>query len=327
MCVVDTGKRKRGKRGKGDKKNAASLNAAAAAAAGAAGSGSIIEIFNRQNRAPSKAQKDQPLESSGKELLNSIFEDIDQDVEIQKRTKESGKVSKPAMSARLDPVKAATIKMEHSSSDTMLDHDHYDPFQGSSPALGSPEPIVKTEEATDVQPMSDIDMQHQDQQQDQHEETKEEGQNVQPPVMAEPVVPTVQVRKMQTSAKSSKSSKNAASFLPKFEKEQAATEKISTVVTAADTAGCTDWRSLKDTILVSSSSSQEHVSSGSSQQSILNSDGSLSMFWFDAHEKNGTVYLFGKVFQPSQDKYASCCLIVKNIQRNLFILPRPTQLD
>ena len=58
----------------------------------------------------------------------------------------------------------------------------------------------------------------------------------------------------------------------------------------------------------------------------------IDMFWLDASERNGVVYLYGKVKVPIQTKggskqqqsfmYQSCCVIIPNNQRNLFVLPR-----
>ncbi|KAJ1975656.1 DNA-directed DNA polymerase alpha catalytic subunit pol1 [Dimargaris verticillata] len=62
-------------------------------------------------------------------------------------------------------------------------------------------------------------------------------------------------------------------------------------------------------------------SSGPGPQ-VLEADGSLLMFWVDAFEKDGVVYLFGKVRPQGAEEYVSCCLSVKGIDRNLFVLPR-----
>ena len=58
----------------------------------------------------------------------------------------------------------------------------------------------------------------------------------------------------------------------------------------------------------------------------------MDMFWLDASERNGVVYLYGKVKVPIQTKgakqqqqsfmYQSCCVTIPNNQRNLFVLPR-----
>lgn len=62
-----------------------------------------------------------------------------------------------------------------------------------------------------------------------------------------------------------------------------------------------------------------------------NEDGekTLKFYWLDAWEdrfvKPGVVYLFGKVYVNPSNKKAgcvSCCLVVKNIHRQLFLLPR-----
>ncbi|KAG8188182.1 hypothetical protein JTE90_019460 [Oedothorax gibbosus] len=54
-------------------------------------------------------------------------------------------------------------------------------------------------------------------------------------------------------------------------------------------------------------------------------------FWLDAFEdpfKNpGTVYLFGKVYLEEVERHVSCCVIVKNIPRRFFVLPRETEIN
>ena len=53
----------------------------------------------------------------------------------------------------------------------------------------------------------------------------------------------------------------------------------------------------------------------------------VEMFWFDAAEMNGIVYLFGKipVTEPNSPKrFVSCCVAVHGSERNLFVLPRAT---
>lgn len=62
-----------------------------------------------------------------------------------------------------------------------------------------------------------------------------------------------------------------------------------------------------------------------------NEDGEkvLKFYWLDAWEdrfvKPGVVYLFGKVFvNPAKKKAGcvSCCLVVRNVNRQMFLLPR-----
>ncbi|PIO77205.1 DNA polymerase [Teladorsagia circumcincta] len=55
----------------------------------------------------------------------------------------------------------------------------------------------------------------------------------------------------------------------------------------------------------------------------------IRMYWLDAYEDpvkhSGTVYLFGRV-NVNGNKWASCCVTVKNIFRQVFFLPRATKL-
>ncbi|GBP39586.1 DNA polymerase alpha catalytic subunit [Eumeta japonica] len=60
----------------------------------------------------------------------------------------------------------------------------------------------------------------------------------------------------------------------------------------------------------------------------------LKFYWLDAWEdrfvKPGVVYMFGKVYVNPLNKKAgcvSCCLILKNVNRKLFLLPREYKLD
>ena len=60
--------------------------------------------------------------------------------------------------------------------------------------------------------------------------------------------------------------------------------------------------------------------------SPLSPDSSLVFYYYDAYEEPsksaGTVFLFGKALLPSLSASASCVLQVRNIQRNLYLLPR-----
>ncbi|XP_073947289.1 DNA polymerase alpha catalytic subunit [Choristoneura fumiferana] len=69
-------------------------------------------------------------------------------------------------------------------------------------------------------------------------------------------------------------------------------------------------------------------------QTNENGEQILRFFWLDAWEdrfvKPGVVYLFGRVYVDPSNKKAgsvSCCLIVKNVDRQLFLLPREYKLD
>ncbi|MBW0461024.1 hypothetical protein O181_000739 [Austropuccinia psidii MF-1] len=62
-------------------------------------------------------------------------------------------------------------------------------------------------------------------------------------------------------------------------------------------------------------------------ESITEHGRRLKFFWLDFYEVAGDLYLFGKVFDQLSSKYVACCVIVENIERNLFVLPRSTIVD
>lgn len=74
---------------------------------------------------------------------------------------------------------------------------------------------------------------------------------------------------------------------------------------------------------------QDVVRQETQNMDIFEKDGHLHMWWYDAYERKekGYVYLFGKVLNKGTNKYVSCCVTVKNVERNLFVLPRKHQLD
>lgn len=74
---------------------------------------------------------------------------------------------------------------------------------------------------------------------------------------------------------------------------------------------------------------QDAIKEESQNVDILEENGNLKMWWYDAYERRekGYVYIFGKVLNKKTNKYVSCCVTVKNIERNLFVLPRKFELD
>ncbi|KAJ8955593.1 hypothetical protein NQ318_001423 [Aromia moschata] len=54
-------------------------------------------------------------------------------------------------------------------------------------------------------------------------------------------------------------------------------------------------------------------------------------YWWDAYEdpekQRGVVFLFGKTYCERTKSYISCCVAVRNIDRRLFVLPRPYMLN
>ena len=59
----------------------------------------------------------------------------------------------------------------------------------------------------------------------------------------------------------------------------------------------------------------------------LNEDGSLSFYWFDAHEENhgADLYLFGKIYQPEIKAFISCSLRINGMSRILYFFPKVKQ--
>mmetsp|Transcript_30842 Transcript_30842/g.22431 ORF Transcript_30842/g.22431 Transcript_30842/m.22431 type:complete len:210 (+) Transcript_30842:665-1294(+) len=91
-----------------------------------------------------------------------------------------------------------------------------------------------------------------------------------------------------------------------------------------------DWKKLK---LANSSHNNDMRGAESSSSALLNNadgplplnkDGTLSFFWFDAHEEtqSGDIYLFGKIFNPQQRCYTSCSLKINGMERTIFALPK-----
>ncbi|KAI7829018.1 DNA polymerase family B-domain-containing protein [Gamsiella multidivaricata] len=63
------------------------------------------------------------------------------------------------------------------------------------------------------------------------------------------------------------------------------------------------------------------------EASIKEEDGTLRMYWIDACEVRGIIYLFGKVLQRASNTHISCCVAVHNMERNIFLLPRAKRVD
>ncbi|XP_040856096.1 DNA polymerase alpha catalytic subunit isoform X3 [Ochotona curzoniae] len=57
----------------------------------------------------------------------------------------------------------------------------------------------------------------------------------------------------------------------------------------------------------------------------------FQFYWLDAYEdpynQPGVVFLFGKVWIESAKTHVSCCVVVKNIERTLYFLPREMKMD
>jgi len=46
------------------------------------------------------------------------------------------------------------------------------------------------------------------------------------------------------------------------------------------------------------------------------------MYWLDVVEQSGSIYLVGKVKLEGEDAYASACVVVRDVERSFFVLPR-----
>ena len=73
---------------------------------------------------------------------------------------------------------------------------------------------------------------------------------------------------------------------------------------------------------VLNSSQSETVTAGKiSAKDALQDDGTLRFFWTDYTEINGSLCLFGKVKNRTNDSYVSCFVKVDNVLRKLYFLP------
>lgn len=114
-------------------------------------------------------------------------------------------------------------------------------------------------------------------------------------VQDKPPVTSHEPAPLKTSAiKISKNAKKASSFLPKFEKEQIETKEadLSKPLTKNNYQ---DWRDIQKGFTESTLAQETPLDSNVAQQDFLESDGSMHLFWIDAFEKKGRVFLFGKV--------------------------------
>lgn len=57
-------------------------------------------------------------------------------------------------------------------------------------------------------------------------------------------------------------------------------------------------------------------------KNVLETNGNFHFYWLDYLELDGKVYLTGKTKDNQLGLWLSCCVIVENIERNLFVFPR-----
>ncbi|KAJ3052467.1 DNA-directed DNA polymerase alpha catalytic subunit pol1 [Rhizophlyctis rosea] len=293
--------------------------------------GSITSLFSKQaqKKGPSRVENAASATSDA-DLLNSIMEELDQEADSypQKRMK-------PIREEHANPFVDRPDRMR-----SYVQSSPYIPPASAVPAWQQPGPAsdaaiaVKSEPQSETQPDTSTPI---DDDETQFELTElpadddmdmiNEVTAVEETTKEEKAQPAVQVRALRTAATAKTVS---ASFAPKFERVEAKSQSNGTPPPKA-TGNNLNWKSVQGSMGVQAAESgQGSFGMGFrtiNPEDVLESDGSLKMFWFDALDHNGVIYLFGKTLNRKEDKYISCCVMVKNVERNLFILPRPRMLD
>ena len=92
-------------------------------------------------------------------------------------------------------------------------------------------------------------------------------------------------------------------------------------------------RAIKDTTMTDNTDSNYSFMSFNKTKYKLpvEKDNSIKIFWYDAIEEmfnnKPNVILFGKIFEPTSQTYLSISIIIKDIYRTVFILPKPEYED
>ena len=136
-------------------------------------------------------------------------------------------------------------------------------------------------------------------------------------------------RKRFTRAKLGRMSAPAKAAMEKA-KEKPQEDKPKVLTTSAPSNVDTTSASFKPDTIAAETGDAAAAAAANLESVIQKKDGEqyLDMFWMDIAERNGDVLVFGKVpvEQTVNGKtsvsYVSCCATVKNIVRNLFVLPR-----
>ncbi|ORZ15507.1 DNA polymerase family B-domain-containing protein [Lobosporangium transversale] len=103
----------------------------------------------------------------------------------------------------------------------------------------------------------------------------------------------------------------------------------ATVVKQSESDNRQDWMTVNDTLNQYTEPKAEANDNAADIQetNLKEEDGTLRMYWIDACEVKGVVYLFGKVLQKATNTFISCCVVVQNMERNLYVLPRQRRVD
>ncbi|KND02063.1 DNA polymerase (pol2) [Spizellomyces punctatus DAOM BR117] len=301
--------------------------------------GDIKNLFNKQSKNPKPKPKPVVANTVSAEkeedLLGSIFNDLDNEVDLHAPKRPKVEHTAPVLTS----TSSSTIRKEAANPFIVDQEDR------ARESLGNGKNTIINEIAVKVEPI------HQDPYDFQTQEAFDMGAPMDDDddvVLVEEVFPInslvephscpaikveepedsdvveVQVKPLQT--KTGKRTA-AASFVPKFERVDAKAEP--TVVSAPTRSNCQGWMSMKDSIAVQGVESSQPGPGPTAVRpaDVLEEDGSLRMYWLDAFEKDGVVYLFGKVLKKKEGSYVSCCVIVNNMQRNVLVLPREKMLD
>jgi len=145
---------------------------------------------------------------------------------------------------------------------------------------------------------------------------------------SEEPVETKPRKKLIAKAKRANRMSTAAKAALEKRSAQAATSAVPEPVPSKDAGFATTAPNAVDTSSASfqplaiSSESAGTVSNATLESLIQTKDerSYVDMYWTDAHEKNGVVYLYGKT--ALKDDFISCCAVVRNNLHNLFVLPR-----
>lgn len=94
---------------------------------------------------------------------------------------------------------------------------------------------------------------------------------------------------------------------------------------------CEEWESIQNELPANESQVQSCSTDDSLPLATDHEDKKVfRMFYLDTFEdiykQPGTVYLFGKVFVKEINSHTSCCVIVQNIERKIYLLPRSEHL-
>lgn len=131
-------------------------------------------------------------------------------------------------------------------------------------------------------------------------------------------------------------SSNNKAEVPKEEtlppkEENGAANKGYTINTEIDEDQLTSgWETVKEEMVDTPKVTEVHIDS-SQLPLTTNANGEqvFRFYWLDAYEDiygqgRGTIYLLGKVWIEAAKTHASCCVVVQNIQRKIYLLPRKT---